>query len=126
MEAVKEIINDSAPYLTVDGKDNLKVKEVLLNDNRYIVCLNEEEAKHYINVVDQAATINEERLKFQKLLEETGSKYGYTDVIRSLRKVNIVKLKVKEREHLVRTEVHGAANIAFRAVGAKIPESTNY
>lgn len=58
------------------------------------------------------------QIKFQKLLEETGSKYGYTDVIRSSRKVNIVKLKVKEREHLVRTEVHGAANIAFRAVGA--------
>jgi len=34
----------------------------------------------------------------------------------------IVKLKVHEREHLVRTEVQGAANIAFGAVGAKIPE----
>ncbi len=226
IKSAPEIIHDSTPYLTVDGKDNLKVKEVLLNDNRYIVCLNEEEAKRdkavrehieeklrarlkngnvkdlignseykrYLNVVDQAATINEEKLKqaelfdglyiiqtntglpteevatayrdlwqierafrslkstldlrpvyhwtekricghimlcflalviqikFQKLLEEVGSEYSYIDVIRSLRKVNIVKLKVKEREHLVRTEVHGAANMAFRVVGAKIPE----
>ena len=62
------------------------------------------------------------QIKFQKLLEEVGSEYGFTEVIRSLRKVNIMKLKVKDREHLVRTEIQGAANIAFRAVGAKVPE----
>lgn len=226
MKSAPDIINNSAPYLTVTNKDNLKVKEVVLNDNRYIVCLNEEEAKRdkavreqieeklrarlqggsvkdlignseykrYLTVDKEAATINEDKLKqaelfdglyiiqtntglpteevaiayrdlwqierafrslkstldlrpifhwtekricghimlcflalvvqikFQKLLEEAGSEYGYTEVIRSLRKVNIVKLKVKDREHLVRTEIQGAANIAFRAVGAKIPE----
>lgn len=101
IKSAPEIINDSPPYLTVDGKDNLKVKEVLFNDNRYIVCLNGEEAKRdkavrehieeklrarlkngnvkdlignseykrYIKVVDQAATINEEKLKQAELFD---------------------------------------------------------
>lgn len=29
----------------IKKKDNLKVKEVTLNGNRYVVCLNDEEAK---------------------------------------------------------------------------------
>lgn len=221
-----EIIADPSPFVTVEEKNNLKVKEVTLNNNRYIVCLNEEEAKRdvivrkrieeklrkklehgslkdlvgnseykrYLNVVEEAATINEEKLKqaelfdglyilqtntelptaevataykdlwqierafrnlkstldlrpvfhwtekriaghimlcflalvvqikFQKLLTECGSEYGYTEVIRALRKVHIVNMKVKNSEHLVRTEVHGAAAVAFKAVGARVPD----
>jgi len=45
-----EIIADPSPYVTVEEKDNLKVKEVTLNNNRYIVCLNEEEAKRDVAV----------------------------------------------------------------------------
>ncbi len=62
------------------------------------------------------------QIKFQKLLEETQSKYRYTETIRDLRKVYIAKLKVKNQEHLVRTEVHGAAAAAFKAVGLRVPE----
>ncbi len=62
------------------------------------------------------------QIKFQKLLEDSQSKYGYTEAIRDLRKVHIVKLKVKNQEHLVRTEVHGAAAAAFKAVGLRVPE----
>ena len=50
------------------------------------------------------------------------SEYGYTEVIRALRKVHIVKLNVKTGEHLVLTEVHGAAAVAFKAVGAWVPD----
>lgn len=45
-----EIIADPSPYVTVEEKDNLKVNEVTLNNNRYIVCLNEEEAKRDVIV----------------------------------------------------------------------------
>lgn len=221
-----EIILDPTPYLTVEEKENLKVKEVTVDGKRYVVCLNEEEAKRdkavreqievklraklehgsikdlignseykrYITVIQEAATINKAKLKqeelydglyivqtntdlpakevatayrdlwkierafrslkstldlrpifhwtekrisghitlcflalvmqikFQKMLEESNSKHGYTEVLRALRKVHIVKLKVKDQEHLVRTDVHGAAAIAFKAVGAKVPE----
>lgn len=226
IKSAAQIINDTTPYQEVQGKNNLAVKEVFLDGKRYIVCLNEEEAKRdkavrqqieeklraklkngsvkelignseykrYINVEGQAATINEDKLKqaelfdglyiiqtdtalpseevatayrdlwqierafrslkstldlrpmyhwrekricghimlcflalvlqikFQKLLQEINSEYGYTEVLRSLCKVHIVNLKVKGREHLVRTEIRGAATAAFRAVGAKIPE----
>ncbi|BAE84300.1 hypothetical protein DSY2852 [Desulfitobacterium hafniense Y51] len=62
------------------------------------------------------------QIKFQKLLESCGSEYGYTEVIRALRKVHAVKLKIKDQDHLVRTEIHGAAAMAFKAVGLRIPE----
>lgn len=62
------------------------------------------------------------QIKLQKLLEENDSEYGYTEIIRALRKVHIVKLKFKEKEHLARTEVHGAAAMAFKAVGLRVPE----
>jgi len=62
------------------------------------------------------------QIKFQKLLNDCKSEYGYTEVIRALRKVHIVKLKVKTSEQLVRTEVHGAAAVAFKAVGARVPD----
>ena len=221
-----EIIQDPSPYLTVEEKENLKVKEVTLDGKRYVVCLNEEEAKRdkavreqvevklrsklehgsikdlignseykrYITVTQEAATVNKAKLKqeelydgiyivqtntdlsttevatayrdlwqierafrslkstldlrpvfhwtekricghitlcflalvmqikFQKMLAECGSKYGYTEVIRALRKVHIVKLKIKDKDHLVRTDVHGAAAIAFKAVGARVPD----
>jgi len=221
-----ELALDPAPFLTVEEKKNLKVKEVNLDGKRYVVCLNEEEAKRdkavreqievklraklehgsikdlignseykrYITVTQEAAPINKEKLiqaelfdglyivqtntdlsaqevatayrdlwkierafrclkstldlrpvfhwtekrisghitlcflalvmqiMFQKLLEESESKFGYTEVIRALRKVHIVKLNVKDKEHLVRTEIHGAATAAFKAVGARIPE----
>jgi len=56
------------------------------------------------------------------MLAESESKHGYTEVIRALRKVHIVKLKIKDKEHLVRTDVHEAAAAAFKAVGARVPE----
>jgi len=62
------------------------------------------------------------QIKFQKFLTESKSEYGYTEVIRALRKVHIVKLNVKDRKHLVRTEVHGAAAVAFKTVGARVPD----
>lgn len=62
------------------------------------------------------------QIKFQKLLTDCNSEYGYTEVIRELRKVHIVKLNTKNKEHLVRTEVHGAAAVAFKAVGARVPD----
>lgn len=62
------------------------------------------------------------QIKLQKLLTECSSEYGYTEVIRALRKVHIVNMKVKNSEHLVRTEVHGAAAVAFNAVGARVPD----
>ena len=62
------------------------------------------------------------QIRFQKLLQNGESEYGYTEVIRALRKVQAVKLKVRDQEHLVRTEVHGAAAFAFKAVGSRVPE----
>ena len=224
IKVAPEIIASPEPYAFV--KDNLKVKEVTIEGNRYIVCLNEEEAKRdqavrekieiklrskiehgsvkdlignseykkYLNVTPDAATINKEKFKqealfdglyilqtntqlptdevatayrdlwqierafrnlkstldlrpvyhwtekricghimlcflalvmqirFQKLLQNGESEYGYTEVIRALRKVQAVKLKVRDQEHLVRTEVHGAAAFAFKAVGSRVPE----
>ncbi|BAE86371.1 hypothetical protein DSY4582 [Desulfitobacterium hafniense Y51] len=224
IKAGPDLANSPEPYAFI--KDNLKVKEVVHQEKRYIVCLNEEEAKRdqlvreqieiklrsklehgsikdlignseykkYINVTAEAATINTDKLKqaavfdglyilqtntelpteevatayrdlwqierafrnlkstldlrpvyhwkerrisghimlcflalvvqikFQKLLESCGSEYGYTEVIRALRKVHAVKLKIKDQDHLVRTEIHGAAAMAFKAVGLRIPE----
>ena len=224
IKAGPELANSPEPYTFI--KNNLKVKEVVHQGKRYIVCLNEEEAKRdqlvreqieiklrsklehgsikdlignseykkYINVTAEAATINTDKLKqaavfdglyilqtntdlpteevatayrdlwqierafrnlkstldlrpvyhwkerrisghimlcflalvvqikFQKLLESCGSEYGYTEVMRALRKVHAVKLKIKDQDHLVRTEVHGAAAMAFKAVGLRIPE----
>ncbi|GAB6172354.1 IS1634 family transposase [Paradesulfitobacterium aromaticivorans] len=226
IKSAPEIIQDPTPFEIVEKKDNLKVKEVAINGNRYVVCLNEEEAKRdkavreqvadklrerlksgnikdlignseyrrYIKADDTNASIDEKKLeqaalfdglyilqtnttlpttevatayrdlwqierafrnlkstldlrpmyhwterrisghitlcflalvmqiKFQKLLEESNSEYGYTEVIRVLRKVHIVKLGFKDQEHLVRTEVHGAAAMAFKAVGVRVPE----
>ena len=62
------------------------------------------------------------QITFQKLPENCGSEYGYTKVMRTLRKVHAVKLKVKDQDHLVRTEVHGAAAMVFKAVGLRISE----
>jgi transposase len=227
-----ELIADPAPYIEVPNADasddeecSLKVKAVNTADGRYIVCLNEKEAKRdkevrarvseklrdklaggakglvgnrefrrYLRVEKSAINIDEEKLKseemfdgiyiiqtdtdlepnevattykslwqierafrklkttielrpmyhrkeyrisghimlcflalvmqlhFQKKLKESGSGYGYTETIRALKQVNAVKLKVENREYLVRTDIQGAQAAAFRAVGAKIPE----
>jgi len=45
IKSAAQIINETTPYQEVQGRNNLAVKEVFLKGKRYIVCLNEEEAK---------------------------------------------------------------------------------
>jgi len=221
-----DLIQSAVPYQEIPGQKNLKIKEIDHPEGRYIVCLNEEEAKRdklvreqieeklknkldkygvkelignseyrrYLDIDKESAEISEEKLqkakvydgiyilrtntrlsaeeitkaykdlwqierafrdlkstleirpmyhwkerrihghivlcflalvlqiRFQKQLSKTTEEYGYIEVMRALRKVNIVKLQVKDEEYLVRTEIQGAATAGFRAVGAKIAE----
>jgi len=61
------------------------------------------------------------QITLQKLLQEHNSKGSYLEVLRDLKRLHVVKLKVKEEEYIVRTELQGYANEAFKAVGLKVP-----
>ncbi len=57
----------------------------------------------------------------QRKLSEIGVKESVWKVIRDIRRVKAIKLFVKDKAYLVRTELQGLAHKAFRAVGVQVP-----
>jgi len=57
----------------------------------------------------------------QKLLSQADKPAPYRDVLQDLRKLHAVKLRLKDKEYIVRTELTGSAHQGFKAVGQGIP-----
>jgi len=223
LKAVREVLSRAGRYSIV--KDNLKVKQVLHDDVRYIVCYNEDEAirdkevrqeiiwkleakirrsgvkslignsayRKYLKLDGSTAQVdieqleseaiydgkyvlrtnteleakevalayrdlwqierafrhlkttlevrpiyhwNEDRIRghvcvcflalvlqatMQKLLLNADKPASYGEVMRDLAKLQAVKLRLKDKEHIVRTELTGQANQAFQAVRLRVP-----
>jgi len=60
-------------------------------------------------------------VSLQRYLSEIGVKESVWKLIRDVRRVKAIKLFVKDKAYLVRTELQGLAHKAFRAVGAQVP-----
>jgi len=60
-------------------------------------------------------------VSLQKRLSEIGIKESVWKVIRDIQKIRAVKLFIKDKAYLVRTEFQGLAHRAFRAVGLRVP-----
>ncbi|TKJ44632.1 IS1634 family transposase [Candidatus Aerophobetes bacterium Ae_b3b] len=60
-------------------------------------------------------------VSLQKRLSEIGIKESVWKVIRDVQKIRAVKLFIKDKAYLVRTELQGLAHRAFRAVGLRVP-----
>lgn len=61
-------------------------------------------------------------IALQRILSEIGAKENVLKVIRDVHKVKkTIKLFVKDKAYLVRSELEGLAHKAFRAAGARVP-----
>ena len=60
-------------------------------------------------------------ISLQRRLSEIGIKESVWKVIRDVQKVRAVKLFIKDKAYLVRTEFQGLAHRAFRTVGLRVP-----
>ena len=60
-------------------------------------------------------------VSLQRKLFEMNVKESVWKVIRDVRRVKAIKLFIKDKPYLVRTELTGLAHKAFRAVGLRIP-----
>lgn len=223
LKEAQEVLSRAGRYSVV--KDNLKVKQVFIDEHRYIICLNEEEAEReqamrleiikklelklertgvkglignsgfrkYLKLEGEAAVIdtgqleqeafydgkyvlrtntelnakevalayrdlwkierafrdlkstievrpiyhwNEKRIRghvavcflalvmqstLQKLLCQADKSASFSEVLRDLKKLHAVKLRLKDKNYIVRTELTGQAHLAFKAVGLRIP-----
>ena len=57
----------------------------------------------------------------QKLLRQGDKPVSFGEVLRDLKKLHAVKLRLKDKYYIVRTELAGHAHLAFKAVELRIP-----
>ena len=57
----------------------------------------------------------------RKKIEATGTKVEWSNLVRDLAEMRAIELKLEDQRYLLRTELRGAANMAFQAVNLRPP-----
>lgn len=66
------------------------------------------------------------KIAFEKALEKIDPKAVYSEVIQALKDVKATKIKVKDRELILRTALPEKAHVGFKAAGVRIPGDVLY
>lgn len=66
------------------------------------------------------------KVVFEKALEKIDSKAVYSEVIQALKEVKATKIRVKDRELILRTALPEKAHLGFKAAGIRIPGDLLY
>jgi transposase len=66
------------------------------------------------------------KVAFEKALKALDPKAVYSEVLRALKDVKATKIRVKEKELILRTELPEKAHLGFRAAGVRIPGGVLY
>ncbi|HID24295.1 MAG TPA: IS1634 family transposase [Planctomycetaceae bacterium] len=154
-EVREEVLSRGGRYRVVQEKGKcpkapapLKVKEVRVGSRRYIVCLNEDQAKK--DAADREATVASLREQLKRgdkalvddtirghvfcsflalalrhelywRLRQAGHVLEWDDVIQDLEALQITRLTYEAKQFLVRSTAEGSCGKVFQAVGVALP-----
>lgn len=99
IKVTDKLLADKAAYTDVPGKDNLKVKEMTVDEGRYILCLNEKEVERDREVRQRIKDKLTEKLKSGNVKEFIGNREykKYIQVDKDSARLNETKLKEEEK-----------------------------
>ena len=92
-----------------------------MGDRRYVVCLNEEQAKK--DRTDREAIVEALRKELQDRLEAQGDKPEWAELLRDLESLQYTEVENQGKRFLLRSDLATTTAAVFRAAGVAIPVS---